>query len=1083
MALVPFAHKLVLNRFMLSLLGGHPFELDEDTFRKVTKRLTDESLEQHNDESTSRFHDEIALLLPSGGPLTVEKLLQFDANIARHTARINGRRSNKVRWKYFQYLALLFCEIYLEWYFRDTEGLLAELNRHLVQFNEALKDFGENKKELISPYTLGSLRKLAFWNATGSGKTLLMHINLLQFRHYIAKHNRSADINRVVVLTPNEGLTHQHIEEFHLSGIAAAPFDKNSTGNSTGLFRGQAVDVIDMNKLREEGKKKTVSVDQFETNNLVFIDEAHRGSQGEVWSEMRSRLAKDGFTFEYSATLGQAVGADTALADDYAKSILFDYSYRYFHADGFGKDFQILNIEGQGDSQANHERRRLYLTACLLSYYQQLRIFDEQEGKYSPFDIAKPLWVFVGSKVTAVRTEKKKQVSDVVDILLFFAEVVADRKKTVGHIERLLSGDTGLLDDRHRDIFAEAFPYLAKIAESAATLFDDVLKRLFNANAGGILHVEYLTGGDGELALRVGAAEEPFGVVNVGDAKKVSELCEHHPSLQVSERTFNTSLFRTLNEKDSKLHVLIGSKRFSEGWNSYRVSTLGLMYVGQNEGSEIIQLFGRGVRLKGYASSLKRSRSIHWASKEADLAWVAKDPMLPLLETLNVFGVKSDYMERFNAFLEGEGIKKAENNQSFIIPVRIKLPHTPLITVRVPDNINFKKNEKATLSTIKEIAMRPGDVVLDWYPRVATKASNGVAQTNLVTTRRTAKLDEAHLAFINFDAVYLELQRLKAERGWHNFNLARDTPRSLLSSNDWYTLYAPLETMKPTSFEKVREWEDIATALLRKYCDRFYKLKKDAYEAPHREYRELNPSDPNFFEAYKVLVDRSEKLIVQRLHELQQHIADGQLSDFNMGGKGEAIFFDAHLYSPLLHLRHGVDTDLFSVSPVHLNEGERNFVVDLRAYCQGKPVLLQGKEIYLLRNQSRGRGVGFFEAGNFFPDFLLWVLESGRQHVIFVDPKGILRCEGMNDPKLRFFSTIKEIEGKMAAKDASRAGAILLHSFVVSNTPLAAVRWWNPAMATREAFADRHILFQKDNASSYIGELFNRVLAPYIAVD
>jgi hypothetical protein len=34
---------------------------------------------------------------------------------------------------------------------------------------------------------------------------------------------------------------------------------------------------------------------------------------------------------------------------------------------------------------------------------------------------------------------------------------------------------------------------------------------------------------------------------------------------------------------------------------------MGLMNVGQTEGSQIIQLFGRGVRLKGYGSSLKRS--------------------------------------------------------------------------------------------------------------------------------------------------------------------------------------------------------------------------------------------------------------------------------------------------------------------------------------------------------------------------------------------------------------------------------------------------------------------------------------------
>lgn len=1075
---VPFPHKLVLNRFLLSLFGGHPHELDQDTFREVTRRLTDESLELREEDGSFRFCDELSRMLPSNGPLTREQLLDYDANIARHTNAISERRGNRLRWKYFQYMTLLFVEVYLDWYFRDPVGLLAALNVHLEHFNNALLDFGESKKAMISPYTMDSLRKLALWNATGSGKTLLMHVNMLQFRHYLAKNRRTKAINRVVLLTPNEGMTSQHLHELSLSGIAAAPFDKDTTGGSYGLFRGQTVDVIDMNKLRDEGKRRTVSVDQFETNNLVFIDEAHRGSQGEVWSEMRSRLAQDGFTFEYSATLGQAVGGDAALADEYSKSILFDYSYRYFHADGFGKDYKILNIEGQESSKADSERRRLYLTACLLSYYQQLRVYEDRQGQYKAFSIDKPLWVFVGSKVTAVRTEAKRQVSDVVDILLFLAELVTDKAKTISHIQKLLSGDTGLLDQQDRDTFSEAFPYLVQLGLSAQAVFEDILKLLFNAPSGGSLHVEYLTGGDGELALRLGAAEEPFGVVNVGDAKKVATLCEEHPQwLHVSERPFGDSLFRSLNHKDSKLTVLIGSKRFTEGWNSYRVSTLGLMHVGQSEGSEIIQLFGRGVRLKGFGSSLKRSRAIHWGAKNKDFLWVTKDAYLPLLETLNVFGVKSDYMERFNEFLEGEGIKKPDDRQAFDIPVRIKLPTTPLITVKVPGNINFKREEKATLAAADTIVLRPGEIVLDWYPRVASKASRGVAFSQIQTGRNRAFLGQDHLAFMNFDAIYMELQQLKAERGWHNLNLSRDTPRALLQpGNDWYTLFVPPEVMQADSFEKVQEWEEIATTLLRKYCDRFYKVKKDEYEAPHRIYQELSPGDPNFIDAFKVLVDRSEKLIIQRLTELREHISDGNLSDFNIGGKGEAIYFDQHLYSPLLHLRNGVDSDLLSVSPVQLNEGERDFVVDLRAYCQSQPVCLEGKQVYLLRNQSKGRGVGFFEAGNFYPDFILWVLDGSRQHVIFVDPKGILRCEGLNDPKLRFFETIKEIEAKLAETDPGRKGMISLHSFIVSNTPLGSVRWWRDSHATEADFAQRHVLFQGQQRTSYIAEIFSRVL-------
>ena len=64
---------------------------------------------------------------------------------------------------------------------------------------------------------------------------------------------------------------------------------------------------------------------------------------------------------------------------------------------------------------------------------------------------------------------------------------------------------------------------------------------------------------------------------------------------------------------------LIGSKKFTEGWSSWRVCTLGLMNIGKKEGSQIIQLFGRGVRLKGYNFSLKRSRMIQGLTSQAHL--------------------------------------------------------------------------------------------------------------------------------------------------------------------------------------------------------------------------------------------------------------------------------------------------------------------------------------------------------------------------------------------------------------------------------------------------------------------------------
>jgi hypothetical protein len=91
---------------------------------------------------------------------------------------------------------------------------------------------------------------------------------------------------------------------------------------------------------------------------------------------------------------------------------------------------------------------------------------------------------------------------------------------------------------------------------------------------------------------------------------------------------------------------------------------------------------------------------------------------------------------------------------------------------------------------------------------------------------------------------------------------------------------------------------------------------------------------------------------------------------------------------------------------------ERNLVEDVKAYHDSASAFFADKELYLLRNLSKGRGVGFFEAGNFHPDFILWLLVGDRQFHRVIDPKGI-RNLGFNDPKIQFYQTVKDIERRL----------------------------------------------------------------------
>src|SRR4029079_8786371 len=137
--------------------------------------------------------------------------------------------------------------------------------------------------------------------------------------HYLRLHDRERELNRIILLTPNEGLSRQHLREFVESGVSAELFVKEGRG----LFAGHSVEIIDIHKLKDEMGDRTVAVDAFEGDNLVLVDEGHRGaSSGEegAWMCFRNALCEKGFSFEYSATFGQAVKGNRALIDLYTKS-------------------------------------------------------------------------------------------------------------------------------------------------------------------------------------------------------------------------------------------------------------------------------------------------------------------------------------------------------------------------------------------------------------------------------------------------------------------------------------------------------------------------------------------------------------------------------------------------------------------------------------------------------------------------------------------------------------------------------------------------------------------------------------------
>ena len=1053
---------LVLNKYILNLFGVTDLEA-------LSKDLKDSSLEGYDENNVSRFHHELVVRFYSNANLPKELLLQYDQNIYSHTQAISEKRDEPIKWKYFQYLALLFTEIYLDKYFTDKVALQAGLNTFLATNHGINKNDFSDVKEFVLDQNINDLNKLAYWNATGSGKTLLMHINILQYRHYLKLHNIENSLNRIIVLTPNEGLSKQHLKEFTQSGLEAEMFDRNGGG----IFSGQKIEIIEISKLREKSGPDTVALESFENNNLLLVDEGHKGIKESTsklpWKKIRSSLAEIGFTFEYSATFGQAVEAETGVQrkdviDEYSKATIFDYSYPYFYNDGYGKDYQILNLNQQWREAGREESVVLYLTASLLSFYEQLLVFRENRNDIEPFLIEKPLAIFVGGKVT--KSISKETASDVVEVLKFIEAFVKNEKKSIERINLLITGKDGLNNTLNQPIFKNSFNEIRKTGKTAEMVFQDVLFEIFNTTvAGASLHLHNLKGQDGEIALRIGSSEDAFGVINVGDDKGLLKICEEN-KLIVEDRDFADSLFHDINSKTSKINILIGSKKFTEGWSSWRVSTMGLLNIGRDVGSEIIQLFGRGVRLKGYKFSLKRSTKLDPSLKPSYIPDV-----LPILETLNIFGLRAKYMEEFQDILEKEGLPSGKETAADwekinidVLPTIFNLSGNKLKFIRIRGDVNFKKDVPV------DAILNPNapKVFLDWYPKVQILKSAKTTNISKIENVEEGKLSPENLAFLDWNRIYFEIQKFKNERSWYNLNLSIEELKAIMHDQNWYFLQIPLKELELNDYVKVKLWHELSVSLLKSFIERLYNFEKSKFFSDKYETFTLDKTHPNFIEEYNFLIKKSETILINKLNELKEIVAKKEFKEnFQIDKDFEALYSAMHLYEPLIYIDEKNFRESVKIQPVVLNKGERDLVEDLKIYFEANKKFFNDKQLYLLRNKSK-TGVGFFEANNFFPDFILWLVIGKKQYVSFIDPKGITHIKGLADPKIQLHKRIKvTIQPKLNDPD------IELNSFIISNTSFEQVKHWRDQDCI-EDFNSNHVLFQVEQKNTYIQIIIDR---------
>ncbi len=1036
-----FTDDLVLPDFLSNLLGYKDFSSILDDLKDADEGYNSNGISHFCERISSRGYD----------------ISSYDLKIKGYVQKISRGREYGFRLKYYQYLAVLFTEIYFEKFFSDHSKEKLHFLDKINSFIESINKGGSSKlstKDFRPP-------KLAYYMATGSGKTIVMHINYLQYLEYAKKNN--VRIDNCILITPSSQMTKQHIFELNKSGIETIEFngltiDSYSPNNFL-------IKVIDMNKLKTKETKKgtgvTIDISGFGTHNLILVDEGHKGYKSEerTWAHIRDQISLDGFALEYSATFEQAVSSDKELYETYAHSILIDYSYRHFYRDGYGKDFFIINLDKSSLDEI--KTRNTLLLANSLSFLGQLLVYKDRKDIIKKYAIERPLWIFVGSKVSV---SDQKTTSDIIDVVKFLEWVTSPSNKSdvIDRIRAIIDGNSGIQDQNGNDVFTRSydevlFPYKIRPSEDNGNkglhyeqIYYDMLNIIFKSSGTSEIELYRISETDGEIGIKCGS--DFFGVIDVGDRTNLlNGIKELDPQIKIHEDKITKSLFSSIADEPENINILIGAKKFIEGWDTKRVSSICLLNVGKSEGAQIIQLFGRGVRLNGENRSMKREIN---PAKE-----------LRTVQMLYIFGVKASYLTTFRDIVKNEVLYKLRtlsiiNNKKNIKP--------PLQMITLNDKIMREYQSESMILTY-ESEIVPSVNFLATAERVAPTES-GIKS---VTEYKNCHIDEFTLDMINWSNIYFKVLDDKFNSNLRNLIISPEVFDSLVeglfySKDSNYELVMDPNLCGNLDFHNVKIIEEAVFEIIKRYMIRFndrkfrekMSLKKDIFES--------GEFDGPIPENYKLYLDDS----IAKKNNMPDTVSIKDLNGYRSLPikKVDTSYrgVEASLYVPLIS--YDEDGKFYTI-PVGLNEGEEKFVRDLISFIENNvfigDTLLNTLEFYLYRNPTRSGFHFYIFNETIYPDFVLWVRQKGdddkNQVIIYIEPHGLVHSDPDNDAKLNLPGYLNE--------RGNNIKGLKTYAFIISVTEWDKLNWKNK---TKSQIEGEGIVFQSDRG--YIEKILRRVL-------
>ena len=230
--------------------------------------------------------------------------------------------------------------------------------------------------------------------------------------------------------------------------------------------------------------------------------------------------------------------------------------------------------------------------------------------------------------------------------------------------------------------------------------------------------------------------------------------------------------------------------------------------------------------------SLKRSSALNGSHPDH----------IRLLETLNIFAVRADYMAQFRNYLEREGVSTESliDLPLFIRPNR-KFLDKGLVIPRVEDRQDFNTGPEVLLEYDSRIR-----VSVNASARVQTMGS-GVDDEGDAVSGGERTIPPESLNLVNWSEIYRALLEHKNRKGMDNLLIRYDDLRRIMESDSpIYTLIAEESVVAPKRFADIERLQETVLSILRKYAEAVYRRRRAQWESNNLIYKRLDEDDPNF---------------------------------------------------------------------------------------------------------------------------------------------------------------------------------------------------------------------------------------------